>query len=504
MKKLYLVIFVFLVIFLSLIPRITDVLSGNYYFGFDQGRDYLAVKSIVVDKKLTLIGSEVGAGMAGFKGIFHGPFHYYFLAVPFILLNGDPYGGILLTFLYGIGAIILSFYLGKKLFGLYGGLTAAILVAVSPPLISYSRFVWNSHGSVIFILLVFICVYKICSGVKSLNKYLFLAAFFSAFVYNFELAIAIPMSLALLLFVFFVVRVKSLKSYIILFFGFLLGFFPMILFEARHGFTATRGMVEYVFSNRSTSMESYIFSSEVIKDRFGLFVYNFLDTFPRLQYINSNISALFFFVIFVFIFLKEKSLLLKRFFSYLLILPFVHFFVLIFLRSGAYVYYLIDLNFAYIILLTYVLIASYKQKMNLVYFAILLIAFGLFALGLKNAIRTFNYDYKDYGGTAKIKGKENLIDTIYKDANGKKFSLFFFSPPVYTYPYDYLVWWYGLKKYGYLPTQEKKGVFYLAIEPDGSKPWSYKGWLETVIKTGKILETKTLPSGFIIQKRMGI
>ena len=76
-----------------------------------------------------------------------------------------------------------------------------------------------------------------------------------------------------------------------------------------------------------------------------------------------------------------------------------------------------------------------------------------------------------------------------------------FTPPVYTYAYDYLIWWYGNRNYNYIPHKEKKGIFYLLMEPDSSKPWSYKGWLETVIKTGTILETKELPSGFVVQKR---
>ena len=61
--------------------------------------------------------------------------------------------------------------------------------------------------------------------------------------------------------------------------------------------------------------------------------------------------------------------------------------------------------------------------------------------------------------------------------------------------------WAYERKYNYVPHKDKKGLFYLLIEPDSQKSWSYKGWLETVIKTGTILETKELPSGFIIQKR---
>jgi hypothetical protein len=111
-------------------------------------------------------------------------------------------------------------------------------------------------------------------------------------------------------------------------------------------------------------------------------------------------------------------------------------------------------------------------------------------------------DYPDLGGAAKIKGQEQAIDYIYKDAKGKPFGLYIFTPPVYTYPYDYLLWWYAKPKYHYFPYQEKKGTFYLLMQVDMNQPWTYKGWMETVIKTGKIIDTKTLiPSGFIVQKR---
>ena len=117
-------------------------------------------------------------------------------------------------------------------------------------------------------------------------------------------------------------------------------------------------------------------------------------------------------------------------------------------------------------------------------------------------IRFYQTDYFDYGGRHKIKGKLEALDYIYKDARGEQFGVLVFTPPVYTYDYDYLFWWYGTKKYSYVPYNEKRGTFYLLIDPDNQKPWSYKGWQETVIKTGKVIKTTTLPkSGFIVEKR---
>jgi hypothetical protein len=188
---------------------------------------------------------------------------------------------------------------------------------------------------------------------------------------------------------------------------------------------------------------------------------------------------------------------------YLILLFIVNFSVFTQLKNTVYSYYLTDLNIAYIFLFSYILIASFKLKryIILVPFATLLV--GFFIGGIVSSVQTSIKDYSDYGGTAKLKGKVDAIDYIYKDAKGKPFGLLVFSPPVYTYPYDYILWWHAEQKYHYLPTQTKKGTFYLLIEPDWSKPWSYKGWLETVIKSGKVIYTKTLPSGFIVQKREG-
>src|SRR3989338_10602662 len=140
-KTLEIILLLF-ILSIALLPRSIEVLNKNYIFGFDQGRDYLAVKNIVIDHKLTLIGSEVGAGAAGLSGIFQGPFHYYFLSIPFILTKGNPYGGVVLMFLFSISSVIFLYFLGKKIFGIVGGIVAALIMSLSPMFIAKARFVW--------------------------------------------------------------------------------------------------------------------------------------------------------------------------------------------------------------------------------------------------------------------------------------------------------------------------------------------------------------------------
>lgn len=495
MKKIFFGLIFTLLIYLAVFPRITEVIGHNYLFLIDQGRDYEAVKKIVADHKLTLIGSEVGSGMAGFRGVFQGPFHYYFLTIPFFLFGGDPYGGVVLMFIFGLLSIVVSFILGRKILGFFGGWLMAVMVAISPPLISHSRFVWNPHPSAFFIVLAFL--FTFLSYTK--NKWtLFLAAFFSGFLYNFEIPISAPLCIGLLVYAVFVLRLRKWQSYIFLFLGFLAAYSPMILFDIRHGFSAIKGIVEYLFSH-SFPQETHTFFA----DHRGEFIHNFFDTFPKQTLISQAIFFIFYFVSSIFLIISEKRRELKQFLIYLLIIIVVSFIMFSFLKNIVFMYYLVHLNIAYIFFFVYIILSSHEQKKRIIQiFSIIIFLVFLFHAAIF-AWENYSKDVNDYGGMSKIKGKIEAIDYIYKDAHGEKFGLLVFSPPVYTYPYDYLIWWYGRNRYNYVPHKEKKGLFYLLIEPDIGKPWSYNGWLETVIKTGEVKETKKLPSGFIIQKRIG-
>jgi len=298
MRKFLIPILFLLFVYLSLVLRSVELLNKNYIFAFDQSRDYLAVKSIVIDHKLTLIGAEIGAGSAGIQGIFHGPFHYYFLAIPFLIFNGDPYGGMILMFVFGVSAVIFSLYFGRKLFGLLGGVIFALMFAISPRIIDQSRFIWNSHPTSIFILLAFFFTYLYIKDKKT--KFLFLAAFFSGFIYNFELAMAVPMSVALVFYCVVFLRLRNLKHYLSLITGFFVGYLPMFLFELRHNFFGFKGLFTYIlYGDKSFSLSKF-----VQKDHLESFWFNFHLSFP-----DQNIipPVLIIPVIFIPVFLRSEE-----------------------------------------------------------------------------------------------------------------------------------------------------------------------------------------------------
>lgn len=478
-----------LIILLGIGIRSPEVLGRNFLFGFDQGRDYLAVERIVTEKKPTLIGSEVGAGVAGLRGIFHGPYYFYSLVLPYLVFNGHPYGGLLLMFFFGVASLFLCFYFVKQIIDTKTALIATFLLAICPPIISQSRFIWNSHPTTPFILLAFWFTFKIF---KSPFRYFFLATFFAGLIYGFELAVSVPLTVAIFFYVLVVLRIKDIRIYFSGLAGAFLAHLPFFMFELRHGFMATKGIIA-AFSNMQGQKTAHLV---FMKINLLNFWFNFKTTFL----LGHWLSLLLFLTIIIlaYHFLKEeKNKAIRNFIVFLVILPLVSLGVFMFLTNFVWDHYLIHLHLAYIFLF-----ALFLSRIKLLLPKLLLsLMIVLMLPGLTQQVRNAYHDFYDYGGIAKIRGKLEAVDYLYKDADGEKFNVLVFTPPIYDYAYRYLLGWYGERKYGYVPGDEKKGVFYLWIEPDSGQPWTYKGWLETVVKEGEVLKEETLPSGFIIQKR---
>lgn len=488
MNKLEITLLI-LVMLLGIGLRSVEVINKNPIFGFDQGRDYLAVREIVIDKKPTLIGSEVGAGMAGLQYIFHGPYYYYSLVVPFILFAGDPYGGLVLMFVFGVFSLVFCFYFVWKNFGLKTALVATFLVGLA--LSAQSRFMWNSHPATLFILLVFWLAFRIS---ENPNRYFFWACFWAGIIYGFQLAISVSLIVALFVFALFILKIRKAKVYLKGIMGLLLAYLPFLIFEARHGFMAVKS-VAGIFAKFLTGQSDLDLATN-FKEHLLAFWFNFRATFCFSDRLCFWLMIFFLIVIFYYL-IKEKKSQEKDFIRFLLILPLVTFLIFILLESVVWGHYLVHLHLTYILLFAFFVTKSKLPMAKVVFFVLLV----LMLPGAFKEVQKGYADLSDHGGVAKIKGKIEAVDYIYQDAREEEFNVLVFTPPVYDYAYRYFLIWYGGGKYGYVPGDKKEGLFYLWIEPDSKKPWSYKGWLETVIKTGEVLKEEKLPGGFVIQKR---
>ena len=477
-------------ILLASFPRAIEVANRNFLFGFDQGKHWLAAKSIIVDHKLPLIGDEVGGG----GGFFQGAGWYYMLAVPFFFFQGNPYGQLFLMFFIGITTVICSYFIFSYRFGKVAGFCISFLIALSPSIAIQSRFAWPPF--VIPLITVFYidalyCVYK-----GSFRSW-FALFFLLGCMVHFEIATAVTLGLATCI-VLFIMKKISMRSFGLGFLGGIIPLLPLLLFDFRHQFINMKGIWHMITTVSSGSETALL--SKVFYDHVSIFSINLFGAFPLFPFRNVFI-LLCIGALAMILFDKQMKKEYKMFLASLCLIPCIVFTELLFYRAMLWEWWLLELPILYIVFVG--LVSSYFYKKHILGKAFIVIFYiFLLSIAIPYTLEIWKKDYFDYGGTQKIKGKMEAIEAIYKDAKGEPFGVLVFTPPIYTYPYDYLFWWVGTKKYNYVPHKEKRGVFYLLIEPDGGKSWTYKGWLETVIKDGKIISSWQLPSGFIIEKRM--
>lgn len=490
-KKLFGIV-LFLAALFGVALRSVELLRGNFVFTFDQGLDLLAARSIIVDHKLTLIGSEAGAGYAGLPGLFHGPGYHYLLAIVMGIWRGDPYGAMFFLWVFQMLSVWFMYALTRRVFGNASAILSVFVALISPAFIGMSRVIWAPNFAGFFVAVFLFILF----GMKRSGRFDFAVLGFAAVsLYHFEIPYAVVSGIGAVLYMWFVTKRRAMVQWGAFFAGGIVGAVLMIAFEVRHGFTMTRGLVAFL-TNPVTVTKSAPFD---VSGNLRTILYVVNSIFPPI----NNLPIWFWTVCIVaglfWAVRTEQSSRIKQILYGMCIITSVHLIIFVPYRNPIYGHYLVVLLYVLVPLIGYLAYRLMKTHARALVYALFT---GLSIAALSLYPRVFVYDFHDYGGTVKIQGKIDAIDAIYDMANGNDFNLLVFSPPVYTYPYDYMLLWYASKKYGYVPGKEKSGVVYLLMEPDPDKPWSYKGWLETVIIDGEVVDTVTLPSGFIIQKRI--
>lgn len=472
--------------------RSVELVNHNYVFVYDQGLDMLASRSIAVDHKLTLIGAEAGGGFAGLPGLFHGPGYHYLLAFVSLFSRGDPYGEMVFLWVTQMLGLWGIYMIGKRFIGFWGACISVFIAAVSPVFIGMTRVIWAPNFSGLGILLY---LYVLLSFRHKKILPVALLGVVSSGLYHVEIPFAVVAVLSSCIYLGYIEKSRSVRLWAMFVLGSLVGILPMILFDARHGWITMQGLLGFI-THPVAVVKTAPFD---IVGHIRVILYSISSIFPPIP----SLPYWFWFAclsIGVYVaFLRDMDNHRVRVVKILCIIVCVHVVLFSFYRNPIYGHYLTILSYVCIIISGYVGQTLFESKRTWVV-AVFVCVISIPSLLLYP--QTIVADYHDYGGTAKIRGKKDAIDFIYADSQTKPFGLLIFTPPVYAYPYDYILKWYALPKYGYLPTQTKTSTFYLLIEPDVDKPWSYTGWLETVIKTGKVINTWKLPSGFIIEKRV--
>lgn len=288
-KKIFLLTSVLL---LAVFLRLWKISEYMTFLG-DEGRDVLVVYDIL-HGKFTLLGPTASVG-----GFFLGPIYYYFMA-PFLwLFNYNPVGPAVMVALFGVATVFLVYKIGSEFFGFKAGLIASLLYTISPLVIAYSRSSWNPNLMPFFSLLTLYITYKAISKNKMV-LFILGGIFLGIAMQMHYLATFLTIIIAL-----YILLNRGLfgiiKSYLLLFLGFLVGWSPFFAFEVRHGFPNLQSILNFIFSSGETGGSNKFL--QITADVFFRLFGRLLTNFPPPEQVSlgahSNIAVWYYATIFL-------------------------------------------------------------------------------------------------------------------------------------------------------------------------------------------------------------
>jgi len=463
-KKNYLII---LIVGLAFILRML-FFRDNFFFGFEQGRDFLKIREILTGD-LTLIGPKTDI-----EGIFHGAFSYYVLVAPYILFRGNPY--LIQVFFICLSSlsIFLLYEFVKDLFNQKTALVASFLYAISYSAIIYSR--WLSNPTLVPALTIII-LYLLTKLKKNIYFLIPLVVSWSL-IFHLEVVVAIILIPGIFYYLLSR-RVKlKIKPVLLSIFMALIVFSPYIIFNLKHDNILLNGVINLISTKKTTSFMDL--------SRFGEFANEIVDGYFPI----SRTVAFVMFCFLIVVALISKELKQNK----------AIFLIVIFLFTGPVFYFLMGINALrhfYVIVPIFLSIFTawsinllLKSKFFLLGIVIILIIFignvKTYKDRLPKSIGNFIY----HAQHMYLADEKKLLDFIYQDSDRKEFSYEYYSIPYWkNEAWEYLFIWYGKEKYGHLPSRDKTNTFYVLIEPDESQPLYQKNWYDGMNKMSTLITT---------------
>lgn len=291
MKKKISILLIIIILLLAAFLRLYRISSYMEFLG-DEGRDVLVAKDIL-SGKFTLLGPRSSAG-----DFFMGPFYYY-LITPFLLLwNYDPVGPAIMVALFGVATVFLIYIVGKKFFGTIAGLFAAALYSVSPLVLAHSHSSWNPNILPFFSLLVVYTTFIAVTAQKSWKYFLIIGILLGISLQLHYLALFLAILIAAYIFITQKNKKDSIslltKKYLAIIAGTIISLSPFFLFELRHDFLNTRGILAFLFGNNvsySTNTSFLAINAQVFFRLFARLVFDFPSIGKAVNFTTLQLSV---------------------------------------------------------------------------------------------------------------------------------------------------------------------------------------------------------------------
>ena len=287
---------VILIFFVSLFILIRNIHFPLYLtFSTDQAVFSIKSQEIFREKSPTLIGPPSSLSFEG-REIFQGPAIYYFHLIFLTLGNFNPITASYIFMLFAAVMTIPLYFGVKFLVNKSAAIVIVTLYSLLPFYINYTRFLWNSTYE--FVLLTGLIFLMGIFRVRRKAWYFFSIALYTGLLTQFHYQF-ILIAIGILIF-YLLTQERKYYFGAIFITGFILGFFPIILFELRHNFYNFRTLVLFSQNLGALSESSNIYMPHYFLT-FSLFLFIFLTYLLRNR-INLKV------ILFLFLFLLVTSL----------------------------------------------------------------------------------------------------------------------------------------------------------------------------------------------------
>ncbi len=425
---------ILIILMAGFLYRLLLTSNGNFLFNMDNARDFIDVREMVSLHKLRLTGPT-----SAIAGLYNGPLWYYLLAVPYIISGGDPYGAILME-------IILWFTGGFFLLKLIRGFSGWLIIPIGMVWIASNYIVLAtlySFNPNPVTLLTPVFIYGLVEYLKGKRLWMILVWFLAGAFFNFEMNFGLFTPLIIILSLILANKKLLLdKFFWIGILIFILTLMPQLLFDLKHQFIMSKAVVSFLAENKSSGFNPLSRVTIIGKSYYDVFQGTMMN-----QKILSWTILLLAIPTAIFLLSKKSKNIIVLVTSLFILIPFIGYLIL---PVSVNSWHLGGFASASLILIAFIIYRFWT--INFLGKIISLILFmSLIFYPIREMTNIFAHDFFKSLDPSLFKNEIAAIDYVYKYADGKNFKVYTYLPSVIDYPYQYLIWWHGLKKYGYLP-----------------------------------------------------
>ncbi len=428
---------ILLILIIGILYRLFLTSGGNFIFNMDNARDFIDVREMVSLHKLRLTGPT-----SAIEGLYNGPLWYYLLAVPYIITGGDPYSAIVMEIvLWAVGGFFLLNLIRN--FSIWLVIPIGLVWIASNYIVLATLYSFNPNPVT---LLTPVFIYGLVEYLKGKRLWIVIVWFLAGAFFNFEMNVGIftPLIVFISLFIF------NKKSFFDKYFWigiliFTLALLPQLLFDLKHNFNMSKAVINFVTVNKGIGLN--------FPGRINTIWNSYYNVFQGTMFNQKTLSWAILFlslpILGVFLLKVKKNIIISTTILFILI-PFTGYLIL---PVTVNPWHLGGFASASLILIAFVIHRLWKINfLGKITTVILFIALVFFPL--KEITKFFTHDiFTSSSDPSVLKNEVAAIDYVYQYAKGQNFQVYTYLPSVYDYPYQYLIWWHGMKKFGYLPSE---------------------------------------------------